>query len=259
MPGRTAASVAPASTAMSTSWSSSGNGPVLGRLVGEQQVVEGLGDLRPGASSTTAKALAASRSSRSMPLEELERAVLDLTSPASTAASSSSPHVCLQLAAERAQEVLVDDDLVGRVGVADDQAECRSRRRRGVAACRSRRLAHRGRSRRRPARGRRRRADAVSCLALRPCGAPRPASRRSVGPRRPLAARRLPSAVLCEVFFGHRGFLLVGRRSQDRWSSGGQASPAPGATTGVRRARASASRPTSRAISPGYFAAASAI
>ena len=55
-----------------------------------------------------------------MPLEEGQRAVLDADLAGLDRGVEPVAHRRLELAAEGAQEVLVDDDLLGRVGVADD-------------------------------------------------------------------------------------------------------------------------------------------
>ena len=134
MPGRTSASVAPASTARSTRSSSLGNGPSSDGWLSKSRSWNVLATSGPAASSTTANALADSRRVVVDPLEERQRAVLDADLAGLDRGVELVAHGGLELAAERAEEVLVDDDLLGRVRLADDAGRsCRWRPAGGVS------------------------------------------------------------------------------------------------------------------------------
>ena len=232
----------------------------LGRLVRVEQVVELLGDLRPDVSSTTANALAAAGSSRRSARGSRTAGSRRWTLPSvGQLRRAGRRSVCLELAAERAEEVLVDDDLVRRVGVADDQRRSRRWRRRAAVV---RRLSSPGstrRSRRRRSQHEHDAADhqrAWRCCASpwRSCSALRALARPGLA----LGLAALSSAVLREVFFAHRGRR---RRRRGRRGRGGKSRSCPGPAGSAGQTPATgeaASRPTSRAISHGYFDGASA-
>ena len=118
MSARTAASSAPASTATSISLVVGSWPVVLRRLVLVEQVVERLGVLGAGRRPDTAKALAAGRSTRELG-EERDGPVLDEDLAVGDRGLRGPRCDRPRTPADRAQEVLVDHDLVVGVGVAD--------------------------------------------------------------------------------------------------------------------------------------------
>src|SRR5690349_729453 len=85
----------------------------LRRLVGEEQVVELLGDLRAGLLEHDGEGVGGLRRVVADPLEERERAVLDLDLTRLDSGVELVANRLLELAAEGAQEVLVNDDRLG--------------------------------------------------------------------------------------------------------------------------------------------------
>src|SRR6478609_4156928 len=110
-----------------------GERALLGRLVVEEQVVEGLGDLGTRLVEHHGERVGCLRRVVADPLEERERAVLDVDVARLDGGVELVADGLLELAAERAEEVLVDDDRLRGVGVADDHAVVAGRAgRRGV-------------------------------------------------------------------------------------------------------------------------------
>src|SRR6478609_5528458 len=105
--------------------------PRLRRLVVVEQVVELLGHVGTGLVEHDGEGVGRLRRVVADPLEERQRAVLDVDVARLDRGVELVADGLLELAAERAEEVLVDHDRLGRVGVADHQAVAAARARRG--------------------------------------------------------------------------------------------------------------------------------